>query len=878
MSNGAKLIGRVGRISLAALATAIMAGAAHAQSDAPEQKAPGGVSPSTAAPSAQEPQGASSGDIVVTATRQSETLNRVPLSVAAFSAQRLDQQGVRSIDDIARLTPGITFSRADPRNAGAAQISVRGINSTAGASTTGIYIDDTPIQSRSFGYSSYTVFPNVFDLERVEVLRGPQGTLFGAGAEGGAVRFITPSPNLEHFQVYGRAELGFTDHGSGSYEAGIAVGGPIVKDTIAFRVSAWHRRDGGYVDRIQYDRPAGGPVYLSTCFVTPASCPLTAGIIGGLSTVPGVGPLLAAANSNYYHTQFPGITGGGYAQPTTGTLVEKDSNYQDTEVVRGALTVVPTDALTLTASLYYQNIYNHDTNAYWVNLSNPNAGFFRQGHQKAQPSHDRFFLPSFKAELDLGAVRVISGTSYFDRSQRAVNDFTAFEHSIYYGSYLSAVGDYHPSYQFNTQRNFSEEFRIESADPGARLNWVAGVFYTHNRQVAKQFVASPSTPAAFPAGGCPPFVVAPFCYGPLQAGGADAPLPGAVYGDALDPGLVRETQLAGFAQADYRLTDKLKLTAGIRVARAKVDIDFNNYGPIVGATPVIAAAHQRETPVTPKFGVSYQADQDNLFYATAAKGYRTGGGNPEIGAGCRLPLGANGFGAYKSDSLWSYEVGTKNKLLSRRLQVNASAYYIDWKNIQQNISLNCGFQFVINAGSAVSKGFDLDVALNVSDHLQLSAAAGYNHAAFKEDVANPSAPGTNLVSVGDRIPGSPWTVTASGRYTFPLLGSAGYFRADYQYLSAGPKQISTMNPLNGATFNPALSTMPHSNTVNLRLGTVTGAFDISLFVKNLFDVHPQLSLTETPAAFSGNNPNMFQGTTLRPRTIGITIIARPMTG
>jgi outer membrane receptor protein involved in Fe transport len=867
MRNFAKSQGGL-QVSVAAIAIVFGSSTAFAQ-DTSTPPAATATAPANSAGDATP-----NGEIVVSATRRNETVSKVPLSIAAYSQERLDQQGVRSIDDISRLTPGITFNRTDTRNAGAANIAIRGISSGAGAATTGIYIDDTPIQSRNFGYSSYSVFPYIFDLERVEVLRGPQGTLFGAGAEGGAVRFITPAPDLDKFSAYGRAEVATTEGGGTSYEAGLAVGGPIVRDKLAFRISAWHRRDGGYVDRIQYDRPAGGPVYLSTCMVTPASCPVTAGIIGALASVPGVGPMLAAANSNYYASQFPGVTPGGYAQPTTGTMVQKNSNYQDIDVLRGALAFAPSDNFTLTASVYYQNIFNHDTNAYWANLSDPGDGRFAQGNTKAQPSHDHFILPALKAQWDLGPVRLVSNTSYFDRKQHAVNDYTSFEHSLYYGSYLSAVGDYHPSFQFNRQKNFSEEFRIESADPGARLTWVVGAFYTHNRQVAKQFVASLTTPAAFPAGGCPPFTVAPFCYGPLQAGGADAPMAGNVFGDALDPGIVRETQLAGFAQADFKLTSKLTVTAGARVARSKVDIYFNNYGPIVGPTPVVAEAGQKETPITPKFGLSYQADPDTLLYASAAKGFRTGGGNPEIGAGCRLPLAANGFSAYKSDSLWSYEVGAKSKAFGRRLQFATSAYYIDWKNIQQSIALTCGFQFVVNAGSAVSKGFDLDATLNVTDNFQLSGAVGYNFAKFKDNVPNPSSPGANLVSAGDRIPGSPWAATLSGRYEFPLLSHKGYFRADYQYLSAGPKQVSSQNPANGGSFNPLIPRQPHSNTVNLRLGATTDVLDISLFANNAFNVHPELSLAPSIGVFAGNNPLLFQGTTLRPRTFGLTVSGR----
>src|SRR6185312_9898612 len=193
-------------------------------------------------------------EITVTAQRRTERIQDVPISISAFSSEQMDAQGVRDIDAIARLTPGITFQRTDARNTSASSISIRGIASAAGAATTGIYIDDTPIQVRYLGAggAAFNAFPQVFDLDRIEVLRGPQGTLFGAGSEGGTVRFITPQPNLTHTSAYVRSELGYTEGGDPSYEAGAAFGAPIIQDKVGFRVSAWFRRDGGWVDRTEW--------------------------------------------------------------------------------------------------------------------------------------------------------------------------------------------------------------------------------------------------------------------------------------------------------------------------------------------------------------------------------------------------------------------------------------------------------------------------------------------------------------------------------------------------------------------------------------------------------------------------------------------------
>ena len=288
-------------------------------------------------------------EIVGTAQRRTERAQDVPISISAFSSEQMDTQGVRSVDDIARLTPGITFQRTDARNGSISSISIRGIASSAGASTTGVYIDDTPIQVRSLGAgaTAFNAFPQVFDLDRVEVLRGPQGTLFGAGSEGGTVRFITPQPSLSHTNGYVRSELGYTQGGDPSYEAGAAFGAPIIEDKLGFRVSAWFRRDGGWVDRTEWDHTST-QVYPPTS-PTPASVTNT------------VGP---------------------------------SSNWQNSSAVKGALTFAPADGMTITPSIYYQKTSLNDTPAHWSSLSDPGNDSFKNGNAINAPRTDRFYLPA----------------------------------------------------------------------------------------------------------------------------------------------------------------------------------------------------------------------------------------------------------------------------------------------------------------------------------------------------------------------------------------------------------------------------------------------------------------------------------------------------
>ncbi len=184
-------------------------------------------------------------EIVVTATRREENINRVPISVTAFSQEMIDQKGIKDFQDIVRFTPGVSIDTS-----GTNAISIRGISSSGGAGTTGIYIDDTPIQMRALGFNPDDTLPKTFDLDRVEILRGPQGTLFGAGSEGGTVRYIMTQPSVTQESTYAKSEVSFTRGGEPSYEIGIAHGGPLIDDVLGFRASVWYRYDGGWIDRV----------------------------------------------------------------------------------------------------------------------------------------------------------------------------------------------------------------------------------------------------------------------------------------------------------------------------------------------------------------------------------------------------------------------------------------------------------------------------------------------------------------------------------------------------------------------------------------------------------------------------------------------------
>jgi iron complex outermembrane receptor protein len=757
----------------------------------------------TSAPGATSQQGAELVEIVITATRRSEALLEVPLSVTALTQESLDRQAIRNVSDLARTTPGLVFT---PDGQGRTNISIRGITSTVGAATTGLYIDDTPIQIRAVGAGavSANAYPAIFDLDHVEVLRGPQGTLFGAGSEGGTIRFISPEPSLTKYSAYGRSELAFTEHGDPSYELGLAGGGPIVGDSVGFRLSAFVREDGGWIDREPYP---------------------------------------------------------------TGVVAARNTNSMSTQVFRAALAFAPTSDLTITPSLMYQYRRLADTYGYWPALSDPAQGTFRNGYSLAQPVSDHFTLPSVKIQWNLPGMSLFSNTSYFDRASPSAQDYSYLVTELLTGGYAVIPGLPNTSAQtsfLNAQKIFTQEVRLQSPGRGERLKWVVGAFFQDTKQEELEFVAAPTFPvflAGLTGGATVP-----------QVFGSDM-LPGSIVYQGIDH--AHDQQLAAFGQLDYLVTDAMTLTAGLRVGKSKFDFTNAQDGPFNGG-PTSGAGNQSETPVTPKLGLTYKPAADVMVYASASKGFRPGGANPPVSATqCAEDLNALGLTSaplsYNSDTVWSYEAGSKGRFLDRRLELEASAFYVDWKNIQSNVALtNCGFHFIGNMGSAVSRGADLQASLRVTTALTLSGLVAYTDAYYKQTVLGSPLPAGGravIVAEGENLPVPPLQASLLGDYTFGPFANGGqaYVHFDYQYtrgFDISRSGVFGYDPLNSHTGA--------SHFATARVGAKYKGWDVALFAKNLFNSYDVLSTThETLAATAALSQVTFQ-----PRTLGVTAAYR----
>jgi iron complex outermembrane recepter protein len=363
-------------------------------------------------------------EVSVIGSRRGERQRNVPASIAVWTPEAIEWSGARSLEAIAVLTPGVEYDFDAAVGPGiSTNLAIRGVDDAGGRSTTRLFVDGAPIHSPQSDFGE--VRPLVFDLERVEILRGPQGTLLGEGAEGGAVRVVSNQPSLGSFSGQARSEIATTENGGFSYEAGLAAGGPLVPDVVGFRASAWYRRDGGYVDHVD---------------------------------------------------------------PFSGALIEADSNWSLSKSARLALTVAPADAVRVTPSLSYQSVRLNDSPIFYVNLSNPDAEVLRNGKLLAQPADDSYYLATVNVAANLARAELTSVTSYFRRTAAALIDYTNSYPNYFLGqfgalpvyplAYENAAGFTHSL----AVSSWTQDLRLRSPQSDARVTWVVGVFYSDLRQ------------------------------------------------------------------------------------------------------------------------------------------------------------------------------------------------------------------------------------------------------------------------------------------------------------------------------------------------------------------------------------------------------------
>lgn len=755
-------------------------------------------------------------EVVVTAQKRSESEQSVPLSMTTFSSVALQEKSINTFFDYATKVPNLAFAPSGDGVGTARTISIRGIS---GDNVTAMYIDETPLPD--------SLDPRVLDIDHIEVLRGPQGDLYGARSMGGTVRIITKQPDFNNFSATVHGGVASTEHTTDpDYTGDAVVNIPVIQGSVALRITGFYDEQAGYFKRSYCTNPATVGI---TCFPLSTSGVTTLDNIGAIDTSGGsislaikatdsltITPRVMIQRANYNGfplADFNTTPGNGYGFP------------------------VPSGPYNLPTAMEPQTL----TQARMFNT--PEGG------------SDRWDLYSIGVHWTTDFGELVSSTAYFDRRV----DETENEGEFVWAAVTSGAGgapEPGPIEEIKGYQRFVEEVRWASSLKGP-VQFVAGAFYS-------DFHGRVPFAAEYPGATVP---------------GLDATLLGPGNGE-LTPGFpdlifkqdfrtdIKEPAIFGNVNFTW---NSFKATAGLRWYSVKTTSAGYEEGLVTGGGPAVISPRisTTERGVNPKFELDYHIDADHMVYALGSKGFRPGGLVPAVPAGqpnsatdCVAALALINPNitlaqtrSYDSDHLWNYELGTKTSWLDHRVTLNAAAFYIDWKNIQQEIPLSCGFQYIANAGGATSKGGEMELRARPTQPLEISAGLGYQDAKITSSGASsPQAVGSPIYNVPD------WTANAAASYTVPLFEQwVAIGGLDYAYV--GRSFDGNNDPANPRE-------RPSYRLLNARLALQRGAFEVALVGKNLTDELTNLGDNRSIAAEVPGRPRLFVN---QPRTVGIEV-------
>lgn len=738
-------------------------------------------------------------EIVVTAEKRESTAQSTPISLTAISGRDIQNSGVVDFDTLAQSIPGVSLRSSGP---GLTEFEMRGVASTGGDSpTVGFYFDDTPLTAPANANEGKVVIdPNLYDLNRIEVLRGPQGTLYGAGSMGGTIKVVPNAPDPNALATSGEVILSDTDGGGFNHGENAMVNLPFAGGNAAARLVGSYSDNSGWIDRI---------------VIAPGAFPANNGNLRG--------DVLAAPIAADY----------------------RDVNDVKTESMRGSLLFKLFDRVKITPSFFYQDI---QAGGLPYIDSDPGTNAHYQPFDSPEPYADRFRLGSLKAEYVADSFDLTSVTSYWTRSEPVRQDEAeSWQTGLGLPSVYPAEGGIGPEVGLEDleSRQTSEELRLTSVGDSA-FQWLAGYFY---EDVASDWNVSLPAPDAAAL------------FGTTNLFNQVSP--------------TKIVQQALFGQVSYDLTSRLTATAGLRRYRYGETVHTAVSGA-VGPTGSDAVAEyltsESNQGINPKVTLSYKASPESLLYATAAKGFRPGGGTgpvPVIGtplaASCEANLQAihdtSQFVpspiAFGPDSLWSYELGEKTSALDRRLTVNSSGYFENWRGVQQFIPLPCGYNFEANAGNAHVYGADLEAHAILIPGLVLSANAAYTHARIVAATLQNAGiePGTPIQSVPD------WTASVALTYERSISDRlAVRARVDNAYVGSRTD----------ATY--AINTLSAYDLTNLRVGVEGDRWSVMLFANNVLN---KRVLLDNISLYAINLPTFNRVAVSQPLTFGVDISYLP---
>ena len=743
--------------------------------------------------------------VVITAQKRKEDTRDVPLSVSVLSGEELQAQQIKTVEDLTRNVPNISFSSQG--GPGLGTVEIRGVSSQAGAATVSVYLDDVSLTTRNL-YSQGTGEPRFFDIQDIEVLRGPQGTLYGASSMGGTIRFIGKQPDLKSFSGSTTETASWTKGGGVNYEMQGILNVPLVKGESALRIGVVRGHESGYVDQVD----------------------------------------------------------------SSGNRISKGINHNDYTVLKAAVKVDIGEDWSVTPALFAQKTNTGDIDATYGSLPRfeTSKTVREPGHDTlAVPSVTLTGDTSFGTFTGVWSGynrrfnRIQDGTSINDPS------FAVLTPGQQGADLVAALDSLSSAVQLQNRIDQQAlELRMTSKDydpkAGRLFTWIGGLYLQDATTSVYDNEPVFGVNAAFAAAGVDPG-------DPTQVDGG-FPGDFANDSSYYSVRHYHDRQASVFGELTLHVSPELALTAGLRhlyadqtFTREALPLFYDGTDPLTPGYGGQAPKKANWTANTPSLKLNWEPLKDLSLYANISKGFRLGGANRPVPDTPKVEQNLKDLGlpdrvpdSFAPDSLWSYELGSKMDLMDHRMTFNVSAFLVKWKNIQQDINLSdAGFDFETNVGKATSYGLEAELKARVTTSLTLSAALGYTHATFDADTSafGLADDGKDNIRKGDLLAGVPKaSVSLGADYHWAVNDAVGAFvRGNGQWT--------------GKSHGTALRNDPDYQraayfTADASAGVNWDKWEVTAFVKNLNNNHTQL---QHPSV-QGVSEEYY----LRPRTIGMT--------
>lgn len=753
-------------------------------------------------------------EITVTARKRVENLQDVPQSIDVFTSKDLQNLAISQFEDYATKTPSISFTSLGP---GTQQFFMRGVSdgsnwNVSNTSTTGFFIDDL---SMSY-YGSIPDF-HEYDIERIEVLNGPQGTLYGAGSMSGAIRIITNKPDPNAFDAGLDMDYGKIDGGTNNWTYEGFANLPIVEGKTAVRLSGYSVYNGGFINNLLTTR----------------------NWVNGVSSNNG-----AWAGPNY--------------------------NTDNVEGARVAIKQIFNDEWNALVTYNYQSLHrkgawDQDPSKYGnrnVSRFGPESG---NNYVKTVDGH---------LEGDVGIADLVFASTYWYQSSETVDEYSEYiQYSTVPGfnapllqSFACQTGPtmqggtdpfsgcnvpmQYTDYQSQSKR-WSDELRLESK-PGGRLHWIGGLYWEKTSEKYSDFFAMPGIK---PSGEAYQSQIA--YYNSLYAPPVATPLPQEFYSYISRFDYWQTTE---FADATFNLTDRWSVEAGAQHFESSF-YGSSQYSGYFWNAKVPSEYSGASNKWNAKTGVNFKASNTLLLYASFGQGFRDGGINPGLSTSCQN-RGAPVY--YQPDTLNSYEIGWKSTLMQGKMTWNTAIYYMPWKNYQTavfDLSI-CPSTFNANLGDARVYGSESNVNYKMTENLTLQASASYNDSRLESNSFNSPR---YVVVPGERLPYVAYfNYSANVRYERPLADQLKVY-AQYDIAHKGD-MWSDLRVVSGTGFGRSLQ--PAYEISNLRFGIKSPGehWQAETYITNLFNTNAVI--------FTNTGNYDHRETTNQPRVFGLHLTYR----